>query len=227
LEFEDIIIGMWTTNNYSHNGKYWQVDMPALRPKVYQQPHPPIIRACSGLASTLEMARQGRPFLMNIQSNAVTTDRINQYKNTMSRSGFNDEMIADRLSDSWVWRNVFVSDTNKEAAAIGIPCFREMRAYLSDNRSKLNTSEELRRQRDESSGAARDSVDYGLIYGSPEKVSEELSDLGKTGIGGIIIHFRLGPMPWEATENSLRLFSEKVIPAYNPTEQTSITTQFN
>jgi alkanesulfonate monooxygenase SsuD/methylene tetrahydromethanopterin reductase-like flavin-dependent oxidoreductase (luciferase family) len=213
LEFEDILVGAWTTDNYSHKGKYWQVDIPVLRPKVYQQPHPPIVRACSGLESTLEMARQGRSFLMNIQSNAVTKDRINQYKNTMAMSGFSEEVIVNRLSDSWVWRNIFVADTDKEAAEIGIPCFRDMRAYLSDNRARLNTHEELQRQATATTGAARDSVDHGLIYGSPEKVSEELSDLSDTGIGGIIIHFRLGPMPWDATENSLRLFSEKVIPS--------------
>jgi hypothetical protein len=32
------------------------------------------------------------------------------------------------------------------------------------------------------------------------------------GVGGVIIHFRLGAMPWEAAEHSLRLFAEKVAP---------------
>ena len=59
LEVEDILVESWTTNNYKHNGKYWQVELPVLRPQVFQKPHPPMIRACSGLESTLELAREG------------------------------------------------------------------------------------------------------------------------------------------------------------------------
>ena len=213
LEFEEILVGAWTTDDYKHSGQFWEIDLPVLRPKVYQNPHPPIIRACSGIESTLEMARLGRPFLMNIQSNSVTIDRINQYKHTMLASGFSHEYIEEQLSQSWIWRNIFVANTEKEAEEIGIPCFRDMRAYLSSNRQRFNTSEELQNQASATAGAARDSVDHGLIHGSPEKVSEQLRELNSTGIGGIIIHFRLGPMSWEATENSIRLFSEKVIPS--------------
>ena len=61
-------------------------------------------------------------------------------------------------------------------------------------------------------GAARDSVDHGLIHGSPETVCEKLTALRDIGVGGIIIHFRLGTMSWNAMENSLRLFADKVAP---------------
>ena len=219
LEFEEILVGAWTRENYKHSGKFWQIDVPVLRPKVYQSPHPPIVRACSSLESTLEMAKIGRPFLMNIQSNDVTIDRINQYRATMLDSGFTEESVQTNLSQSWIWRNVFVADTDREAEEIGIPCFRDMRAYLSDNRSRMNTKEELQRQSAATTGAARDSIDHGLIFGSPQKVYEELSKLNQTGIGGMIIHFRLGPMSWDATENSLRLFSEEVMPELQASSQ--------
>ena len=212
LEVEEILVGAWTNENYQHQGKFWQVQMPVLRPQVYQKPHPPIIRACSGLESTLEMARQGRPFLMNLQSNATTRDRLQRYRDTMADSGDDQEAIDRNLADSWVWRNIFVADTDAEAEEIGIPCFREMRAYLADNRRRLNTAEEQALQAAAMQGAARDSVEHGLIHGSPEKVCQELQELQETGVGGIIIHFRLGPMSWDATENSLRLFGEQVAP---------------
>jgi len=84
LEVEDILLQAWTTKDYKHNGKYWQLELPVLRPQVYQKPHPPMIRACSGLESTLEMAREGRPFMMNVQSDEVTVERMDQYRATMS-----------------------------------------------------------------------------------------------------------------------------------------------
>jgi hypothetical protein len=33
-------------------------------------------------------------------------------------------------------------------------------------------------------------------------------------VGGVILHFRLGPMSWEATEHSLRLFATQVAPSF-------------
>jgi alkanesulfonate monooxygenase SsuD/methylene tetrahydromethanopterin reductase-like flavin-dependent oxidoreductase (luciferase family) len=62
LEIEEILVESWTTGNCQHSGKFWQVQLPELRPQVYQKPHPPIIRACSGLESTLEMAGRAVPF---------------------------------------------------------------------------------------------------------------------------------------------------------------------
>jgi alkanesulfonate monooxygenase SsuD/methylene tetrahydromethanopterin reductase-like flavin-dependent oxidoreductase (luciferase family) len=89
-----------------------------------------------------------------------------------------------------------------------------MRAYLLEQRRQFNTSQEVSGQTSAMQGAARDSMDQGLVYGSPETVCEKLAELQNIGIGGLIIHFRLGPMSWEAAENSLRLFAEKVAPKF-------------
>ena len=60
-------------------------------------------------------------------------------------------------------------------------------------------------------------MDHGLIWGSPETVRERLDAVEKTGIGGLIIHFRLGSMSWQASENSLRLSAEQVAPLFTST----------
>ena len=212
LEVEDILVKAWTTQNYKHSGKYWQVELPVLRPQVYQKPHPPLIRACSGLESTLEMAREGRPFLMNLQSDETTRQRMDLYRTTMAESGFDEAAIARSVADSWGWRNKFVADTDAEAESVGVAHFRAMRAYLSDNRARMNTSEELAAQAAAVTGTARDSVDHGLIHGSPETVCQRLEELNSIGVGGLIIHFRLGAMPYDAAAHSLRLFAEEVAP---------------
>ena len=217
LEVEDILVKSWTTQDYKHDGKYWQVELPVLRPQVYQKPHPPLIRACSGLESTLEMAREGRPFLMNIQNDETTRQRMDLYRATMSEAGYDDAAVARNVADSWVSRNIFVADTDAEAEAVGVPYFRAMRVYLNENRTRMNTSKERAAQSESLTGTARDSVDQGLICGSPETVSDRVAELNKIGVGGIIIHFRLGAMPYLTVERSLRLFAEKVAPQFrNP-----------
>ena len=214
LEVEEVLVKAWTTENYKHEGKYWQLELPVLRPQVFQKPHPPMIRACSGLESTLDMARQGRPFLMNLQSDETTRQRMDIYRSTMAEAGFDDEAIARCVAHSWAWRNIFVADTDAEAEAGSVPHFRAMRAYLSENRTRMNTAQELADQAPAVSGPARDSLEHGLIYGSPETVCQRLEELNDIGIGGVIIHFRLGSMPYEAAAHSLRLFAEKVAPNF-------------
>jgi alkanesulfonate monooxygenase SsuD/methylene tetrahydromethanopterin reductase-like flavin-dependent oxidoreductase (luciferase family) len=70
-ESEKILLRAWTCGPFTHEGKYWQLEVPMLRPRAYTKPHPALIRAASGEASLLELARQGRPFLMNVQSMAM------------------------------------------------------------------------------------------------------------------------------------------------------------
>ena len=222
MEVEEILTRCWTGQDFTHNGKFWQVQLPELRPQVYQKPHPPIIRACSGMESTQEMARQGRPFLMNLQSDQTTQERLDGFRLTMADSGYDDQTVARAVEASWAWRNVVVADTDAEAESLGVPAFRAMRAYLADNRMRLNTPEELAAQAAAVSGAARDSVDQGLIFGSPETVRERLKAVEQTGVGGLIIHFRLGSMSWDATENSLRLFAGEVAPHFTSTISTNV-----
>ena len=47
-----------------------------------------MIRAASGEASMFEFARQGRPFLMNVQSMAVTRRRVSHYRKAMREGGY-------------------------------------------------------------------------------------------------------------------------------------------
>ena len=214
LEVENILLQAWTTKDYKHNGKYWQLELPVLRPQVYQKPHPPMIRACSGLESTLEMAREGRPFMMNVQSDEVTVERMDQYRATMSDAGHNDETVACNVADSWVWRNIFVAETDAEAEKVGIPYFQNMRSYLQTNRDRMNTAAELEAQASRIVGSARNSLEHGIIVGSPETVTERLQKVHGTGVGGVIIHFRLGAMPHDVAANSLKLFAQKVAPNF-------------
>ena len=60
---------------------------------------------------------------------------------------------------------------------------------------------------------AHASVGNALVYGSPATVAEKLAPLQATGVGGLIMQFRLGPMNYEQTAQSLTLFRDKVIPA--------------
>jgi alkanesulfonate monooxygenase SsuD/methylene tetrahydromethanopterin reductase-like flavin-dependent oxidoreductase (luciferase family) len=67
-EAEALLIKAWTTDDVRHDGRYWQATFPRLRPRPYQKPHPPLVRACIGEDSLVEMAKIGRPVLLGVQT---------------------------------------------------------------------------------------------------------------------------------------------------------------
>ena len=48
---EKILVAAWTGEGFSHHGKFWQLDVPMLRPRPYTKPHPVLVRAASELSS--------------------------------------------------------------------------------------------------------------------------------------------------------------------------------
>lgn len=214
-EAEEIMLKAWTAGAFLHRGRYWSLDVPMLRPRPYTRPHPRIVRAASTEASLLALARQGRPFLMNVQPLAVTRRRIDLYRLTMREAGWDEERIARNLEDCWVWRNVFVADSDGEAERVGGAAFQAMTAARAEMRNRIWRETGLRIEVPENElPDARASVQHGVISGAPATVVEKIAEIAALGVGGIIATFRLGPMPHERAAASLELFMRRVAPHF-------------
>jgi alkanesulfonate monooxygenase SsuD/methylene tetrahydromethanopterin reductase-like flavin-dependent oxidoreductase (luciferase family) len=214
-EAEDILVTAWTQENFEHHGRFWDLDVPMLRPRPYTKPHPPLIRAASGEASLVALARQGRPFLMNVQAMAATRHRIALYRKTMCEAGFDEAAITRNLEECWVWRNVFVAETDAEAERVGVPAFQAMVESRAALRNRIYRETGLRIEVPAADlPSARASTEHGFIHGSPARVAEAIAEIATLGIGGVIATFRLGPLSHEATTSSLTLFMQQVAPQF-------------
>jgi alkanesulfonate monooxygenase SsuD/methylene tetrahydromethanopterin reductase-like flavin-dependent oxidoreductase (luciferase family) len=152
---------------------------------------------------------------MNVQSMTVTRDRVELYRTTMHEASYDEEAIARNLGDCWVWRNVFVAESDAEAERVGIPAFQAMVESRAALRNRIYRETGLRIAVPASDlPSARASVEHGFIHGSPARVAEAIAEINELGIGGVIASFRLGPMPHEAATNSLRLFMREVAPEF-------------
>ena len=163
----------------------------------------------------LTIARQGRPFMMNVQSNDVTRARMALYRQTLRENGLDDAAVADRIDQCWVWRNVFVADTDAQAERIGVPAFAAMHAQRSAMREQVYREQGVSivpMPPPGSAPAARMVVEHSLICGSPATVAEKLAEVAKIGVGGVILQFRLGPMSFDDVTQSLTLFMREVAP---------------
>ncbi len=213
LEAEQLLLKAWSGKRYLHKGKHWNVEIPILRPKVVQKPHPPLIRAIASENSLLRMARSGRPFMLSMMPVARIRQMFDLYRSTMSDAGFSDCDIMEATSNCWIWFNGVVADKDAAAAEIARPANARSLEYIAGGRERMNTVAEQAEVEAIYAGSNAGPED-DLVYGSPETVAETVAALQDAGAGGIMIQFRIGDMSWEAMESSMRLFAEEVMPRF-------------
>jgi alkanesulfonate monooxygenase SsuD/methylene tetrahydromethanopterin reductase-like flavin-dependent oxidoreductase (luciferase family) len=214
-EAEEIMRRAWTEGEFTHDGRFWQLKVPMLRPRPYTKPHPPIIRGSSGDASLVELAQHGEPFMMNVQSLETTRRRVGLYRQAMLEAGSDEAAIAANLKASWVWRNIVVAATDAEAKRIALPAFETMTRGRAEMRNRIFADTGMRIAVPASDlPGARTARGDGVIHGAPRRVADDIAALDQLGIGGVIGTFRLGPMPHEVAAESLRLFMREVAPQF-------------
>jgi alkanesulfonate monooxygenase SsuD/methylene tetrahydromethanopterin reductase-like flavin-dependent oxidoreductase (luciferase family) len=211
-EAEEIMLKAWTgEKGFMHQGRYWQLKGPPLRPRPFTKPHPPLLRAASSDNGATGLGRRGVPFLMNVQSDENTFARLAAYQSAMRDAGFEDSHVARCMSESWIWRNVYVGENDAEAERTATPCFVGMVDHRSSMRERIAT------QQGESitnkNPVYRDPK-VGLLAGSAATVAERMAKIARSGIGGVMMQFRLGPMPRDVAAASMKRFAEQVIPEF-------------
>ena len=208
-EIEAIILATWTGERVAHRGKYWSFEIPMLRPRPFTKPHPPLLRAVGSEASTIKHAKTGRPFLFAGPAEMIAK-RVDLARRAMAEHGHSASTIDRVLRQSWAWQHVVVADSDREAREIGMEAVHGYIAYR-ERLGLKSTLQGLMR-----TAIANGSPPGGYILGAPSTVINTLAQLGRAGIGGVIIRFDIGPMPVERSRNSLRLFMRHVAPELRP-----------
>jgi alkanesulfonate monooxygenase SsuD/methylene tetrahydromethanopterin reductase-like flavin-dependent oxidoreductase (luciferase family) len=137
------------------------------------------------------------------------------YRHTMRDSGFDETTVARNVDDTWVWRNIFVAETDAEAERLALSAFQTQQEFRQAMRKKVYEEQGLMLKA-ETGPVARNQVQHSLLCGSPATVCEAIAEINRIGVGGLILVFRLGPMPHEVAANSIRLFMKKVAPEFRP-----------
>ena len=200
-EIEQILLACWNGERVQHAGKYWNFEIPMLRPRPYTKPHPPLLRAVASEASLVGQARQGRPVIMAAATAAGAARNIAIYRKAAQEAGVTAGRIDHAISESWVSRTVILAPTDREAQEVGLPYFRQMQQYRAAQSTAF-----------EAMAAKQNNQPTPVLCGSPDSVAEDFTSLAATGIGGVSIRFRTGPMPAAFSARALRLFMKEIAP---------------
>ena len=210
-EAEELLVKAWTEADVHHKGHFWQVRFPELRPRPYQQPHPPLVRACISEPSVAAMAKIGRPVLIGIQTVETLRHRLQLYRDTMLETGFSEAEVETALDQNWAQRGLYVCENDAEALETADLALKRYRAHLLAARQKYNPGGEPPRQPGQTPTAA-EVVEHAFLAGSPQRVAEQIAELREAGVRNLLLNVNVGQIEPEKVERSMRLFGDKVLP---------------
>ncbi len=201
-EIEQILLKCWHQEQVRHSGKYWDFEIPMLRPRPFTKPHPTLLRSVASEASIAAMARLGRPVLMGAATAKGAARSVGIYREAAREAGIGREAIERALAESWIARTIVLAPTDAEAHEVGLPYFHQMQTY----RAAQSSAFEAMVAKSNAQGV------LPVLCGAPESMAEDFVDLARTGIGGVMVRFRTGPMPADFSERAIRLFMRDIAP---------------
>ena len=219
----DIFQRIWTESPLSHEGRYYKMHVPELRPKPVQQPGPPLWRSVISPSSFVECGRKGIPIL----TARLGVDRIRErwalYSKSLDEGGHHAATKAKLLGQCALWRNVYVAESDAQAEDEVSALLLKTRAHMLHVRHDLNPADFvvdpalLNPWTDSAVGddeAIAYTLETGTLYGSPRKVREQVAELRDAGVQHLLCQTGFGDMAHDQVLASMTRFGAEVMPAF-------------
>jgi alkanesulfonate monooxygenase SsuD/methylene tetrahydromethanopterin reductase-like flavin-dependent oxidoreductase (luciferase family) len=219
----DIIGRLWGGGPVTYSGKYFQVQVPQLRPRPVQRPHLPLWRGVISPSSFSECGRLGVPILTARLPVARIKERWTAYGAGLDAGGHDGATKARLLAQSALWRNVYVAESNAQAEDELSALLVQTRAHMMHVRAAYNPADftidpaMLNPWADPVVGedeAVRYVLATGSLYGSPPRVRDQVAELRDAGVQHLLCQTGFGDMSHDQNLASMRRFGEEVMPAF-------------
>ena len=204
LEGLEIVLGMWTTDNFSYQGRYYEAEDLTLAPKPLQEPHPPVYIAANSPDTFGMVGSLGHNIL--VAPTIVTTqgalDGLASYRKELTEAGHDESKLNVNVTV-----HVNVAETESEANK-GFE--RTINNYIGTLRDMGGSAR----------GSSRaQSLDYETVQdefaavGTPDQVVEKLLRFKSVySPQGFICWFNTGGLLTHTeVESSMRLFASDVM----------------
>lgn len=188
----EIILGVWTTEEFSYQGKFWDVPRMTLVPRPVQKPHPPVWYATRlGTPEAIDFVAKNNYRLLCAW--APRNDLRATYD--LLADARAEQGLADESFDFTCLRHVFVGESDADAKRRGT----EYIEYY------MESTKHFRPVGDHERGE--------MVFGGPETCINKITSLAEeTGVNNLICWMNFGGLPQDMVETSMRLFIEEVAP---------------
>jgi alkanesulfonate monooxygenase SsuD/methylene tetrahydromethanopterin reductase-like flavin-dependent oxidoreductase (luciferase family) len=221
----DVLVRAWTESPLVHRGKYYDLSLPALRPRPMQRPHPPIWRAVSSAANVQECGRRGFPIMTARIPLERVPERLALYDAGLAESGLDEATKRSLRECAAVWRWVHVAESDAQAEDELAKALLETRTHQLHARASYNPRGFAVREArvnpwNDAKLSHEDGVRYALgsaaLYGSPTRVRDQVAALRDAGARHILCQMSVGGLPHARVMDAMRRFGAEVIPSSRP-----------
>jgi len=217
----EIVRKAWSGNAVVHEGEFYQLSLPELRPMPYQKPHPPIWQSAVSPPSFEYCGRQGVPVMTVRLPNEILKDRLALYENGLRESGCTEAEQQALRRDAAVWRFVYAAESQAQAEDELAAALLEGRQHMKHARDTLNPADFKVDERllnpwantkvsdDE---ALKFVMANGTFCGTPDRIAEQLAELREIDVHHVMCQMSFGYMAHDKITRSMQLFADKVMP---------------
>lgn len=205
-EATDIIRRAWSDEPVNYRGELFEYRDVSVLPKPVQRPHPPIWAGAAKSEDTFRWAGENGFHLMTLPYMYETPDFLRKniavYREALSEAGHGPREVLGKF-------HVYVSDSRDRAVEESAP-------YLQNYHDAHAAAdpERLRKMRRHDNFAAEMEQGF-IIAGDPERCIDAIyrwrEEVGLTALSGT---FHFGGLPQGMALKNIRLFAEKVLPAF-------------
>ncbi len=216
-EAVSIIRGIWTTPDYSRDGRFYSVERANLVPRPVQQPHPPVYIAATRTPATLEFAvSQGFPTMVGLTVNTSDgLDLCRRYGEMSKQKGLN--VPAGSIP---FFRYVYVAETEDQTledvrAPLGwVADMLQWRGAIKEGSDVSHSIEYWRKTRTEPPLSLDFILENRSTIGTPEQVVAEIKKLQGQGVEYFGCNFDFGGLDHAKAMRAMKLFAEEVMPCF-------------
>ena len=219
----EILERAWREAPLTYHGKYYNVQVPELRPRPVQIPGPPLWRSVISPGSFTDCGRRGVPILTSRLPVSRIKDRWKLYEDGLIAGGHDDATRTRLLAQSALWRNVYVGESDAQAEDELSSLLLHTRSHMMHVREAYNPADfridpvMLNPWTDPKVGdseALPFVLETGSLFGSPKRVREQVAELRDVGVRHLLCQTGFGDMSHEQNLASMRRFGEQVMPAF-------------
>jgi alkanesulfonate monooxygenase SsuD/methylene tetrahydromethanopterin reductase-like flavin-dependent oxidoreductase (luciferase family) len=221
----DVVVGAWTTDVFSWEGKHFKVPPRRVIPKPLQKPHPPLWVASTSPASHEIAGRKGLgllSFTIGVPPEELAF-RIKLYRDALKEAKPTGKFVNDRAA---TFTMVHCAETNAEArrnAEASVLWYLRRSVELIGSVAAWQEGRELgsydytRMLRELNlNDVTFDLLDdmNAVIVGDPERCIQKVQRYRDAGCDQLLCLMQPHSIPPEAVMRSIELFGRHVIPAF-------------
>lgn len=208
----EIITKAWTQERFSHAGDYFSFDNVTVVPRPYQQPYPPMHVAVSSPETFETMGRLGHSVFINANTPIDTLqERLALYHQAWRDAGHGGTPDIGLRIPAYVAETAERAHSEPEASTM-----YAIQYGAQTLSSSAATPEAAARLMQLASVSYDEVLKRRVMYGTPEVIVERCQAFRESlGVTCMVLEMNYGgQLPTERVIHSIRLLTDKVMPAF-------------